>query len=361
MTIESCVKLAVERGILVPSPCLEHRREWQGCLELACSAPYGWDVLAGWLSASLGLTCWAGKYGATALSGSTVYLRLVEASTWESATIGREYAELVTGEEFATSLGYISRRLIERVGDYQIASDEQIELIKAPGTFYTRAIPGIYKSVWQYDLSNAYGSIIARLPSPYVKAYGDGNLLFKHKRHRNATELNFKAWSELQECSRNCKYLGRSLYGSMLGTTNRQRRWEKGKKHMQPLAPGAFRAFGTLVARIVYEMSYLASQTDNVVHAYTDCVATQESTGVPVWDDFGAAYKQKNCGDCDIINPVSYRVGEYMTAPFASIKAPETVGGATFSEYQTAVRVVRGDTDLPQLFSTYLLLNKNGG
>ncbi len=354
MTIENALKLAGERGLLSLSSDPSHRREYDNCLELAATPGYGWDILAGWLSALMpGLTVWASHGGVTGLSGTTVYLRVVALSDWENSTRARLIAEEVTGETFPTSQGAIARKLWERCGPSQWADPCQLDIIKAPGGFYVKSIPGVYKTVWQYDLSNAYGSIIARLPSPYIKAFGDGGLLFKRKK------LDMKAWVELQECSKRSKYLGRALYGTAIGSSSRQRRWHKGDKMMHRLAPGPFRPLGHLAARIVYELSYLASQSDNVVHSYTDCVTLQDGeNGVPVWDAAGAEYKLKSSGSGDIINSVCYRVGEELTEVYKAVHGLPTIKpGYVPSESERGIKLVRGDSPVPQLFSSFLIVN----
>lgn len=367
MDIEKCLKLAKVRGLislphsLPPLPSgevLPLSYDNHGTLEIAADAPMGWDILAGWLSAACHLTAWAGGSGVTLVSGNRVYCRIISSSVWSASWQARIVAEKVTGEVMPTSQGAIARKLWERVGPPQYTNEGQLSIIQAPGTFYTKAIPGLYRQVWQYDLSNAYGSIIAKFPTPYLYAKKNGEVKFRHKVKLRGEwhELDFDKWYQLQECSRTCKYIGRALYGAALGSDKKQRRWEKGDKMMHPLAQGGFRNLGTLTARVIHEVTYLASQSENVVHSYTDCVATTEGVGVPVWDSLDMPYKEKNCGEADIINTVAYRVGRFVTSPYASAKG--LPAAKPCSEFETAVRMVRGDNTLPQLFSTCILMKE---
>lgn len=338
--------MAHDRGLFIPAGDLVECHA--GGLECPGDAPRGWDILGGWLSMVLDCLSWPGEDGVTCVNGPTVLLRLVRSNQWASGLVARDIAEAVTGERFPVSAASISRRLWKRVGSPMLPVDDQINLIRLPGFFYQRAIPGQYDTVVKYDLSNAYGTIIARMPSPYVSVKESGEIKFKFR------GLDRRAWSELQECSLRCKWIGRALYGSALGKSKKQRRWNCGQKSHQKLPPGPFFAFGNLVARIANEVTHLASDGTNACYGYTDCIVHGEGEGVPLWDLAGLPYREVSRGAGDVVNTVCYRVGEDMTEHYRC--GVLGVVGHPNARYNSAIELVRGDMEIPQLFSSFLLV-----
>jgi hypothetical protein len=224
---------------------------------------------------------------------------------------------------------------------------EQIDIIKLPGFFFQRAIPGQYPALTKYDLSNCYGTILSRMPSPYVYVSTNGAIKFKFR------NLDRRAWENVKECALRSKHLGRALYGASLGSKKEQRRWNDGGKNFQDLPHGHFIPLGNLVARIAHEVTKLASEGTNSIYGYTDCIAHGEGAGVPMWDLAGLPYKTVATGEADIINPVCYRVGSSMTEEYrCGILGEQGKRGA---RYNTGIHLVSGEQELPQLFSAFIL------
>lgn len=348
--VEDAVRIASESGVLsLLAPLSENPRSG---LEGPAVALKGWDVLGGGLSALCGCSAWPSHDGVTLVAGNKVLLRLLSPSAWESGVIARQVAESVTGLQFPSSAAAIARQLWENVGPPDCwRQEEGIDLLKLPGTFYVRAIPGEYNDVVKYDLANAYGSIIGRLPSPYIKPYKSGTIKW-----RRGSRLDAIAWEHLQECSIRTKHIGRALYGTAAGKDKKQRRWHDGKKSHQQLPSGPFPLVARLVERIAHEVCQLAAQGTNACYGYTDCVMSTEgaAAGVAIWDHAGLEYKNKGEGDGHIINPVCYRIGDYGTAHYRKGIQGETPN--PHARYNTTIELVNGDHQPEQLFSAFLLV-----
>lgn len=323
LTPESLLILAERRGLVTLTG--KARRGPRDSVEIGAYVVGGWDRLAGWLSTAGGWVVWPSKRGVTILSGSRVVARVLQSfpashvqetarkpDWFEEGGRAAQVAREVTGEEFPGDVGAVARKLWERVGVSVYPYPEQVERLTSADPFYVSCAPGLYTGeYYKVDIANCYGSLLARLESPVFKAYKSGAVKFSTK------GIDRQAWSDLQECARRDKAIGRLLYGTSRARPREFRRWSSGVSAGVPLGGGPYPLAGLLVARLALELVARQAQAARAIHAYTDCIVSPaHPEELNLWTAAGLSYKVKGQGDADILSPVIYRCGEDMTIPY---------------------------------------------
>lgn len=271
-----------------------------------CTARDGWSSLAkSWSTLAGGV--WVPRdHGLTWRNGSKS-LWVIEPRNLRALLDAREVAtrrDLDPGYSY----GQVASHLLSWVTTRAYFDPPTERLLECWPIGYHDCYPGHYPNAINWDATSYYHTLLTRLPSFRPHTLTSGKVIWETMPRDES-----RRWQEVLSETLPHKTLRNSLWGTMLGSVDKQRAWHRGQPCMLSGYRGSQRAAAIVLGSTAGALCRKAACEVDSVHGHTDSVMTVTCAYPQIWDDWGFRIGIKGEGACEVQGPGIYIVGGLPT------------------------------------------------